>query len=358
MCMARDALVAAVTPPVLVPPALDNAHKKNLALVQTAMNYAPSQWMFPRYQAVVLVLKGYPYAEVSEIIGRSIATVSHYIQAYRHGGLAALEPRHSPGRTHRLTAEQEQTVAEVVTHQTPQDVGFPAEMNGTAPLVRRFIRNRCGVMFSERGVRHLLYRLGFACTRPTYTLAKADPEKQAAFREASEGQRQRLLRGDVDRILFEDASMIRDYQAIQRTGFPKGQQKVIPTYGKHWGDKLLGTLDYESGEILCRHATQYDAAEFLKFLQQIVDHYPKDRIVLILDNARIHHAKLIQPFLADHRDTLTLMFLPPYSPQLNPIDGLWGWMKCTVIYKMSFSKPSRRLSRQWTRSSSTSAWIR
>ena len=69
MCMARDALVAAVTPPVLVPPALDNAHKKNLALVQTAMNYAPSQWMFPRYQAVVLVLKGYPYAEVSEIIG-------------------------------------------------------------------------------------------------------------------------------------------------------------------------------------------------------------------------------------------------------------------------------------------------
>ncbi len=35
-----------------------------------------------------------------------------------------------------------------------------------------------------------------------------------------------------------------------------------PTYGKHWGDKLLGTLDYESGEIPCRHATQYAAMEF------------------------------------------------------------------------------------------------
>ncbi len=130
--------------------------------------------------------------------------------------------------------------------------------------------------------------------------------------------------------------MIRDYQAIGRTWFPKGQQKVIPTYGKHWGDKLLGTLDYESGEILCRHASQYDAKEFLDFLQEIVDHYPGERLVLILDNARIHHAKLIQPFLADHRETLTLQFLPPYSPKLNPIEGLWGWLKSSVIYNVFF----------------------
>lgn len=336
MCMAVDALVAAVPPPVLVPSALENSRKKNLALLQAAMKCAPNRWMFQRYQAVALVFKGYHYAEVSAIIGRSLATVSHYVQAYRRGGLAALKPRSSPGRPHRLTAEQEQIVAEVVTHQTPQDVGFPAEMNWTAPLVQRFIADRFGATFSERGVRHLLYRLDFAFTRPTYTLAKADPEKQAAFRETFDQQRRRLLEGDIDHILFEDESMIRDYQAIGRTWFPKGQQKVIPTYGKHWGDKLLGTLDYESGEILCRHATQYDAKEFLAFLQEIVDHYPKQRLVLILDNARIHHAKLIQPFLEDHRKTLTLLFLPPYSPKLNPIEGLWGWLKSSVIHNVFF----------------------
>ncbi len=200
-----------------------------------------------------------------------------------------------------------------VTHQTLRDVNLPAEMNGTAPLVRRLIQVRFGVTFSERGVRHLLYRLGFECTRPTYPLAKADPEKQAAFRETFEQQRHRLLQDDMDHILFEDESMIRDYQAIGHTWFPKGQhqQKRIPTYGKHWCDKLLGTLDYESGEILCRHATTYDAQEFLAFLQEIVDYYPRQRLVLILDNARIRHVKLIQPFLADHRETLTLLFSPP-----------------------------------------------
>ncbi len=203
--------VAAVSPPPLRLSALENRHRKDLGLVQVAMRHTPSRWLFQRYQAVALVLQGYPYSAVSQIIGRSLATISHYIQPYRRGGLAALAPRHSSGRPHHLTAEQEHTVAEIVTHQTLQDVDFPAEMNGTAPLVRRFIKDRFGVTFSERGVRHLLYRLGFACTRPTYTLAKADPEKQAAFRETFEKQRQRLLQGDIDHILFEDESMIRDY---------------------------------------------------------------------------------------------------------------------------------------------------
>ncbi|BBB90451.1 hypothetical protein MAMMFC1_01102 [Methylomusa anaerophila] len=91
--------------------------------------------------------------------------------------------------------------------------------------------------------------------------------------------------------------MIRDYQAIARTWFPKGQQRIIPTYGKHQGIKLLGTLDYESGEIFVIESDRYDAEVFLSFLQQILLKYPGERIVIILDNARIHHANLLQPFL-------------------------------------------------------------
>lgn len=52
---------------------------------------------------------------------------------------------------------------------------------------------------------------------------------------------------------------------------------------------------------------------------------------MILDNSRIHHAKLLQPFLEKHADRLTLMYLPPYSPQLNLIEGLWGWLKNDTI---------------------------
>jgi transposase len=52
---------------------------------------------------------------------------------------------------------------------------------------------------------------------------------------------------------------------------------------------------------------------------------------MVLNNARIHHAKLIQPFLEENQKRLYLMFLPPYSPNLNPIERIWKWMKESVI---------------------------
>ena len=54
---------------------------------------------------------------------------------------------------------------------------------------------------------------------------------------------------DISAILFEDESMIRDYQAIMKTWFRKGKQGIIPTYGKHEGVKLVGCLDYETGHV-------------------------------------------------------------------------------------------------------------
>ena len=94
--------------------------------------------------------------------------------------------------------------------------------------------------------------------------------------------------------------MIRDYQAIQKTWFPKGQQRQILTYGKHHGVKLIGTLNYETGEIFCIEEEKYGAKVFLRFLEKILAHYTQGKIAMVLDNARIHHAKLIQPFLNNH----------------------------------------------------------
>lgn len=59
---------------------------------------------------------------------------------------------------------------------------------------------------------------------------------------------------------------------------------------------------------------------------------------MILDNARIHHAKLIQPFLEENRHRLELVFLPPYSPELNLVEGLWKWLKETIINNVFYSK--------------------
>lgn len=52
---------------------------------------------------------------------------------------------------------------------------------------------------------------------------------------------------------------------------------------------------------------------------------------MVLVNARIHHAKLLEPYLAELGGRLELVFLPPYSPELNLVEGLWKWLKADVI---------------------------
>jgi transposase len=130
--------------------------------------------------------------------------------------------------------------------------------------------------------------------------------------------------------LFEDESMIRDYQALQKTWFAKGKQRIIKTTGKHRGVKLLATLGYAEGRIVWKEDDQYNAEAFLDFLQQVLTSYPTGKIVMILDNARIHHAKLLESFLKEN-PRLELVFLPPYSPELNLVEGLWKWLKSDVI---------------------------
>ena len=124
---------------------------------------------------------------------------------------------------------------------------------------------------------------------------------------------------------------------MSRTWFPKGEQKIIPTYGKHWGAKLLGTLDYETGEVFSIQEERFDAKVFLIFLEMVLAKYPNQRIVMILDNAKIHHALLIQPFLEKHKAYFSFMYLPPYSPNLNLIEALWGWLKAAVINNVFFN---------------------
>lgn len=105
---------------------------------------------------------------------------------------------------------------------------------------------------------------------------------------------------------------------------------MIRTTGKHRGVKLLATVDYATGEIVWHEDEAYTAETFLTFLNKVLEAYPAGKITMVLDNARIHHAKLLEPYLNENK-RLTFVFLPPYSPQLNIVEGLWKWLKFDVV---------------------------
>lgn len=164
----------------------DNINTR-LEEVKKAMRETHEKRLYERYQCIYLLLTGESRATIAKTINRGLDTVGNYIQAYISFGLNGLGLNHSPGRPPFLTNEQEQQLYKTIVEKAPTDVGFPANMNWTSGLISDWIKQEFNVQYSERGTRELLYRLGFSHTRPTYTLAKADSDKQEAFKQEFEG---------------------------------------------------------------------------------------------------------------------------------------------------------------------------
>lgn len=81
----------------------------------------------------------------------------------------------------------------------------------------------------------------------------------------------------------------------------------------------FGAVSLRTGKFVCSLCTTFNAATFETFLKTLLRHRSRGmRMVLVLDNARYHHAVLLKPLRRKYRAVLTLLFLPPYSPQLAP----------------------------------------
>jgi len=94
-----------------------------------------------------------------------------------------------------------------------------------------------------------------------------------------------------------------------------------------WGQLAIGT-----GRLVHQLSGTFNATTFQDFLEKLLSFRKRDRILcLVLDDSRYHHAKMPEPWLEKHKEELILEFLPPYSPQLNPIERVWKETRKEVV---------------------------
>ena len=105
-----------------------------------------------------------------------------------------------------------------------------------------------------------------------------------------------------------------------RNGVP-----VVPTQCSHKRINTIGVVSPINGEHVTGHYDRNDTASFLVFLEKLLRTIPEN-IILYLDNYPVHHSKAVREF-CDQNPRLTLKFMPKYSPDLNPIEWLWGYIR-------------------------------
>ena len=100
----------------------------------------------------------------------------------------------------------------------------------------------------------------------------------------------------------------------------------------------FGAVSLSTGRFVWQVCPVFNAETFMSFLRRLLRHRRSGkRIVAVLDNAKYHHAILLKPLLQKYRRHLMLLFLPPYSPQLAPIERVWKLTRRLAMHNRYFA---------------------
>jgi len=100
----------------------------------------------------------------------------------------------------------------------------------------------------------------------------------------------------------------------------------------------FGAVHLRTGTLLTAFEPKFNADSFQHFLRRLLKRCPRGkRLVVILDNVKYHHARVLRSWLRQHRKRITLLFLPPYSPELNPIERVWKLARRLATHNRYFA---------------------
>src|SRR3989344_1319836 len=282
-----------------------------------------------RYHCMYLSFK-YNWKEIAEILGRDYHTILEWVQLYNEYGLEGLKTDKPPGRPNTLTDNQLSEVKKTV-QQSPRKLGLPFS-NWSLKGIARLVKGRFDVKFSKEGVRQILIRLGFVCVKPSYVFILADKKEQKRFVRRL---RRRINQGKT--VLFEDESIAQQHPTLCPMWALEGHRPMVPTLGNHAKRKIFGVVSPFTGNSLHRIAKNLSADEFIAFMDTIKASYRGYNVVLCLDNFPTHKSQNVKNYLRSNR-WLELLMLPVYSPQFNPIEQLWRYMKYAVTHNTFYRK--------------------
>lgn len=278
-----------------------------------------------RINAVILLGSGWTEREVAEALRLDPDTLRRYVGRYRAGGVERLLELAYRGGVPKLTGDQHAQLDEHLSQQTYLRV---------ADIVS-YIQTTFSVTYSVHGLTDLLHRMGYVYKKPKVIPGKADADAQREFLEQYETLKKN--KGSDDPIYFMDAVHPQHNTTAACGWIKRGVEKPIPSNTGRQRININGAIHLEKMQAVTRVDPSINAQSTIDLFKQIQrKHRQAEVIYVICDNARYYRSKLVQAFLETAK--IKLIFLPPYSPNLNLIERLWKYFRKQVLYNRYYQR--------------------
>jgi transposase len=293
-----------------------------------ARSYSHEMLEALRRDAVLRVEQGESPEAVAQGLGINRRTIYRWLAAYHYGGDDALAAKPIPGAPPKLDAKQMARLVRLIKDKTPQQYKFEYAL-WTLAIIRALIERVFGVRLSEVSVSRLMKRLGFTPQRPLYRAWQQDAKLVERWREQDYPRIAARAKREGALVMFADESGIRSDHHAGTTWSPQGRTPRVQATGARFGLNMLSAISARGDFRFMTHEGRIDAAVFCEFLRRMLVGMSR-KVFLIVDGHPVHKSAAVKRFAAQHADELELFYLPPYSPELNPDEHVWGHVKTRV----------------------------
>ena len=201
-------------------------------------------------------------------------------------------------------------------------------------MVRELIKRQFNVRLSEVSVGRLLKKLGLSPQRPQRRAFQQDELLVVEWMAKDFPAIQKLAREEKAEIFFGDESSVRSDYHSGTTWAPRGKTPVVVTTRARHNVNLISAISPRGAMRFMATEENVTSEVFITFLKRLIAG-TSNPIFLIVDNHAVHRSSEVRDFVKSTQGKLRLFYLPPYSPELNPDEQVWNYLKNHKIGRQS-----------------------
>ena len=279
-----------------------------------------------RILAMRLRDKGMKNSEVAQIVGVNPGTVSIWRSRYLKDGKRGIEigqRGRKIGDKKRLTSDQEKKIITKLIDTTPQQLKFKFAL-WTREAVQTLIKYEIGEELPISTVGDYLAKWQFTSKKPIKRAYERKDSATKAWLEEIYPKIKKEAKKDNADIWWADETACQNLANNLKGYAPIGthNKPVLEHTAKKFKINMISAITNTGKSMFSLYDESIKIDSFIEFCKKVIDSNSGKKVFLIVDNLRVHHAKLVKAWEEENKDKIKLFYLPAYSPDYNPDEYL------------------------------------
>ena len=278
-----------------------------------------------RVNAIEAYLKNCTVYEISKTYNINRSTVYRWIEKYNQGkSFDNLKRRSVSGRPSKLQESDLNFILDFIL-QPASNFGFETDF-WTCRRVGQILKEKLQIVLSRQTVWRKLRALGLTYQKPERRFKEADEEKRQEWLEKKLPKILETVKKYRAILYFEDESNISLTAVLGKTWARKGKTPTQVVTGGRSSVAAMSAISKSGSLIFTLHEKRIASDEVINFLDQMLKHHRRRHLVVVMDGASPHTSKKTKTFI-EKQKRLHVFYLPPYSPDFNPDEKVWNYLK-------------------------------